>query len=887
MKARYPLIFSLIILIFLFSGLSQRLMLSLERELQEIECEKTSFQSACLYLSYQFRHLSALNYRLKSSALDNKTLPRIELFIKKGALEKIYEKRKKTLANSEPILFTDKSDWVKAKVRFSDGITTTQSKVKLRLKGDWGDHLRDPGKLSFRIKILDDNYFRGMKTFSIQHPSTRNYSAEPLLFDEMKRVGLLSPRYFFVDVKINGSNIGVMALEEHFRKELIESQFRREGPILALDESPIWEQRHQNLNVDKINREKDGVHPHTSNFGESDLLVKQFDQKKLKIGTTSTSQSIQSMSLLNDFFRGQISAEKVFDGETYARWFVLTNIWGACHGTIFHNKRYYFNPIIRKFEPLSFDNYPLPDSYTYCEDTVVDALLGNNAFIKNIESEILFFKKRYGSLDVVNNLIAEQQSILKILELDKTLNPKKIDPNKLLSNLSLFEKDIISRISSDHSAFYPTDTVTGQSLISLNKTLVRDVRSTILVDRNKTTLEVKNVSNYPITLNKLEIAHGNGEKKLVSIDLNKSIIKSFRSKNDYIFIRDIYDISIYDKPSIVLHYTNSNGTYRKDEAKIQFYNYDPKDVLVDPSDLPDTWKGAVSDVDIKTISITGGNYAFSTMWQLPLGWSLLIEKGVVLKFYGGGIIVNGGRLNINGTSNEPVLIHIEPDENVGDAGSYGGVTVLNSKSTSNISNLMVISESKVRLKNRQDFYGNTGCFNFYKSDVKIVDLTMQGMHCEDALNIVRSKFDIERLKIDGAYADCFDLDFSNGKIINSIFKNCGNDGVDVSGTTIDIVDTDFHSMGDKAISVGEGSTANVKLVHISDALIGVASKDKSSATIHESSFNNITSAALNAYVKKKEYGSSNIKCIDCEFQNISEVIKTRDGSLVTVLSTEK
>ena len=43
--------------------------------------------------------------------------------------------------------------------------------------------------------------------------------SEILLFEALKREGILVPRYFFVEVSINGKNIGLMALEEHFSKE--------------------------------------------------------------------------------------------------------------------------------------------------------------------------------------------------------------------------------------------------------------------------------------------------------------------------------------------------------------------------------------------------------------------------------------------------------------------------------------------------------------------------------------------------------------------------------------------------------------------------------------------------------------------------------------------
>ena len=48
---------------------------------------------------------------------------------------------------------------------------------------------------------------------------------------------ILTTRYIFVPVIINGEKKGVYALEEHFDKQLLEHRKRREGPIVKFDEN--------------------------------------------------------------------------------------------------------------------------------------------------------------------------------------------------------------------------------------------------------------------------------------------------------------------------------------------------------------------------------------------------------------------------------------------------------------------------------------------------------------------------------------------------------------------------------------------------------------------------------------------------------------------------
>ena len=71
------------------------------------------------------------------------------------------------------ILLRSNDDEVKAKLRYSDKIYP----IKMRLKGDWTDHLNG-NQWSFRIKAKNGQTINGLKEFSLQHPRTRVYINE-------------------------------------------------------------------------------------------------------------------------------------------------------------------------------------------------------------------------------------------------------------------------------------------------------------------------------------------------------------------------------------------------------------------------------------------------------------------------------------------------------------------------------------------------------------------------------------------------------------------------------------------------------------------------------------------------------------------------------------
>ena len=68
--------------------------------------------------------------------------------------------------------------------------------VKMRLKGDWVDHLRGD-KWSYRVHVEGEDAFLGMRHFSIQNPATRNYLYEWAYLEHL-RAEKEWPRYVYI-----------------------------------------------------------------------------------------------------------------------------------------------------------------------------------------------------------------------------------------------------------------------------------------------------------------------------------------------------------------------------------------------------------------------------------------------------------------------------------------------------------------------------------------------------------------------------------------------------------------------------------------------------------------------------------------------------------------
>lgn len=852
----------------------------LQKSLPELDvsaCETDDL--ACILFGDMIREVTALQWDLKREPFDKKTLPILQIYLTDGALQKLYDKRRATLDKPGQILLGEDDDWVSASVIADDGGRSEKLSASLRLKGDWVDHIKHPTKLSFRIKVRKQGYVFGMKRFSIQHPMTRKHQAEPLFMDEMRRWGILAPRYQFVDVRINEYNIGVMALEEHFSKELLESQLRREGPIVILDEDLMWRQR--DLNIRNFSEDKPNS-PRKNNFHifMRDMPVRQFGAPDYVPGTTASTNSIRAMSLYRDFMDGRLPAENVFDLEKLARWWVLINAWYGCHGDVAHNRRFYFNPTANLLEPIAFDNAPIPHERTpktrNCDPLTAPYLLDNAEFQNYVLDFTDQLWKSYMSEQWQKEFRDEQNLLLSVMALEN-LKAKRLYIKDLLNNLAWF----LDKIEFKSATRNYSDDAKGFARAFPDAPLYSHIRAFLYPEGAQMMLQIKNLTAAPLT-NVEIILNVTGSPPRIVTTLDK--VGFFHPMLDQDKQEHIIELPIKepyrDDVTVSVRFAYKSETFTE-QAAVQFRNHISG---FDSNFMAalGTMSGVSIDEQARHITFTDREHELTRSIELEKGWSVTMQAGAGLTVKNGATLKVRGPLYMLGTQNNPVRVHVEPSLTYQGVGAWGGILVLQAKERSRIEHAVMTGEATPDIGVRQDYYGITGCISFYESDVDITDTLFEDMHCEDALNIVRADFTMERTTIRTPRADGFDSDFSVGHVKNSLFDATGNDAVDVSGTTLKLDDVRFIDIGDKAVSVGEESTLEANRLTIDGSSSGVASKDLSLARVNDSAFDNIGSSALITYIKKPEYGSATIECNNCTFGTHTFLATNQKGSKITI-----
>ena len=244
------------------------------------------------------------------------------------------------------ILQTGSEDLVPATVRVDDGAPVP---VRLRLKGDWGDHFTRE-KWSYRVEVRGNAAVLGMRVFSIQDPSTRSYVDEWSFLTALRQEGVLSVGYRFAHVVQNGQPMGVYAVEEGFSKELLESQNRRDSVIIRYNEDLLWE--YWSAYTNDLS-----TPPGVERFH----IIDEFQSGVVSADPVLAARRDAAIGKLRAWELGTLPASDVFDIDLLARFWAYVDLWGARHAVYWNNLRYYYNPVTTLLEPVVFDAQPLRD----------------------------------------------------------------------------------------------------------------------------------------------------------------------------------------------------------------------------------------------------------------------------------------------------------------------------------------------------------------------------------------------------------------------------------------------------------------------------------------------------------------------------------------------
>ena len=791
-------------------------------------------------------------------------IPELVIDVPFKEITRIYAKRDEALERG--ILVQGIDDFVKGEIRLEDRTVP----IKLRLKGDWNDHLMGR-KWSFRIRVRNDDQLFGLRRFSIQNPNTRGYQAELLYFEVMRLFGVMVPRYQFVNVTLNGEPMGLMALEEFFSKELLEYNRRREGVIIRFDESLVWDAK------DAISGEDNGWGGAFDHF--SNAPVDAIGSSRIAESPALSRQYDIAAGLLKGFAEKRLTASEVFDVQQLGAFIAVSDFFGSWHAVAWHNMRFYLNPITLRLEPIPFDA-TLQDRFegnkSIINDEPILVQMLADPLVWQAYAAALAELTQMNSDGSIEALLSETEGpVLRILQTEfRMLGPYPLDylQPRLDALLSRAQSAIGKGEANPYLyVSYEREQDEYPVLAHLG----------MLETNGKLQLQIENAIPYGVRVSRIEWVNDADAQRVSAVHKEMfPIILDPRGVGEE--GRQIM-LGLAPAPDAVgWELEVSAGFAGRDWVK----SFRPKKISSARSSMP-VPRGDLSqqmeshpflklDAERQHVRIAAGEWDVLNPLVVPAGYSLLVDAGVTLRFAPEAALIVHGTVQFVGEKAAPIKLQALNSEN------WPGMVVSEAPGRSLLRNVIVSDTRGVSLGG----WSLTGGVNFYRSDVDIVDCELLDSHGEDALNIIHSEFDISGILIRGTASDAFDADFASGSVTQSKFLQIGlaggGDAVDVSGSEITVTASEFRDISDKALSVGERSTMTAGDITIDTAGTGAASKDGSKLLLSDSRISNVSFAGMTAYIKKPEYGPAEIVADNVLIENAETAVLVQTGSRVVV-----
>ena len=659
-------------------------------------------------------------------------------------------------------------------------------------------------KRAFKLKVLDGKKIYGMSEFKLLPPHSRHNIVESIGHALEKKEKLISLRYFFVKTVLNGSDLGVYAIEEHFNKELLENNKAREGVIFSI--------------------KKNGV--------------KIFNENKLKKKNNLKEQVTLVKSIFQGLQNDEIEISRVLDLEKFSSQYAIIDLMDGYHalGT---NSVYYLNPITNLIEPITreYNSLRYSDGLPNVSSLLIERDYSQDLF--SINNPNMIIKKLFENKNFISLYL---KKLYKLSDLNFLNNFFEEIEEKINSQLNIIYID-------DPFYKFPKEYLYHRQIQILEK-LNSDLKIVGNIDINdglNNKFLFKNHSVFPIKLIKIFSTDSNIEFPLNNIILPGKELSfeneiNEENKKNFKFSYKIEGVKNIQRESVIVQKSFSNNI-----SLSSLWNTS-SDGFLDEKNIKINHAKQIITFQKKIVNINNDLF-------FPANYVVQGKPGLVINLLNGASIFSRSAFNFKGSADKPIKI-------TSLSRNGGGLVILSAKKESIFTN--TIFENLQSPKNSSGF---TGSVTIYDTKVLFEKCFFNKNKSEDFLNLVKSKYVINKSAFTNIFSDGFDSDFSNGVIKNTKFNNIGNDALDFSGSVSKLSEIYIDGVGDKALSAGEISKIEGKNIYITNAEIAVTSKDLSKVFLNEIKLND-TKLGFAIFQKKEEYGAASAFISNLELKNV-------------------
>ncbi len=303
----------------------------------------------------------------------------------------------------------------KIKIIFNNDIECN-FKGKIKIHGGRKDHI-DLKSLtsSLRVKIFN-GHLNHSRHFALMKPSTRNYDNEIFITSLLQRLNIISPSTFFINVKLNNNKISKMIFQDMDYLEILRQNNRINGVVLVENKT-----NKNKLNLTRATNVEDQILESNWNRNREYFLNALDKTNYLFINENFYTQENILKNKKNFFI----------DKNKFKKFYLLIISTNGFHGYQTGDRRYYYNVILDKVEPIYYD----------WKSNIID----NDFKYKNNS-----FNFNFASKDI-DNLLAEIKDVnlnnfkneLKLKGLNFETDELKNVLNKIIKNLIEFKSQKI------------------------------------------------------------------------------------------------------------------------------------------------------------------------------------------------------------------------------------------------------------------------------------------------------------------------------------------------------------------------------------------------------------------------------------------------------------
>ena len=661
-----------------------------------------------------------------------------------------------------------------------------------------------------------------------------------------KNMGLLAKEAEYKIVRINGLDMGLFLFSEDYKNEW----FEREHNIT-------------NYSIIKSIDDWDSREP--GHYSDLDLTI---EYKEIKTIGGHNDIALAKMELLFEAIKSENSEKikRLINIEDMAKYLALSALFNNDNPLTGDNLKYIYNYSTGKFRLI----FRMESLATLMQGPIQKF----NYDLFNKSDDFLTFK------------------LFKVLLRDKDFRNKRDKQLlKIINNWEVMVTDVINKVLLNNkktilkgddkgiSTLYKVEHI--KKVLNSNKNLTKNyleynkVYITRRLENSDNYFTIYNDSFSSVYLKSMKIKNAEG------VIFDKKIDQYFlplKLDANLIPLKEQYkiDIALKEDDQVVSFHFINQLTEKQVDKKHIYYNRSSNKSITDFS-LGLNKELFVIDKKLKILTVKTGAYIIKDNIKTPYGYQVVLEPGVKLSLAAGVSVLIRGPLIAEGIEDNKIIVKSLDSEK-----PFGTFSIYpeNKNSKVKLANFEINGGSEAVL----DGVYFSGQISIHSAKVFIDNSSFLNSKSDDGINIKFSEVEIKNSKFMNNMGDQIDLDYCKGVFINNklIFekyeklKNIETDGLDISGTDIEIKENIFENFSDKGISVGEKSYPLISMNTFNNNNIALAIKDSSIAKVEYNIFNN-NNEDISLYIKKKFYGAPKIIL---NKDNINLNIKNNKGKII-------